>query len=214
MTQKFLSLILPLVVLIFVSAANAQTTTQSAQTGDNASKLNQQLQLIREQKKSAVTQLRDEAKAAIAAKRDEFKTRVQTIKDQRKKVLVERIDAKLAKANKKQTGKFTEVLNRLQTFIDKAKESATDSGILAKITAAQTVIDSAWAAVNTKAAKSYTMMITDDATLKLNAGTVTSGLRQDLRDVYKLVIDAKQAVMKLKTDNAMMRKEATSSGKL
>ena len=217
MTRKIFYLLLPVFLLVlFVSNANAQTaTTGGAQTTvDNASKLKQQMKLLQEQKKDAMTQVRNEAKAMIQAKRDEFKTRMQTIKDQRKKLLVERIDTKLVLVNKNQTTRFTEVLGRLQGFLDKINKSAANQTVLSDIAAAQSAIDTAKSAVETQASKTYTMTITDDSTLKLNAGTTVSQLRLDLMAVYKLVIDAKQAVQKLHTDKSMIKKEATGSAKL
>lgn len=209
-------MLLPLLALVlFVSNANAQTaTTGGAQTDGNSSKLRQQMELLQEQKKTAVTQVRTDAKAMIQAKKDEFKIRIQTIKDQRKKLLVERIDAKLAQVNAKHTSRFSDVLTRLQGFLDKIKQSTTDTKVLDDVAVAQTAIDTAKAAVETQAAKIYTMTIADDSTLKLNAGTTVSQLRLDLMAVHKLVVDAKQAVQKLNTDRKLMKKEATSSANL
>jgi len=209
MTRKFLPFLLPLLLVVFfVSNANAQTAT------DSASRLKQQLQLIQEQKKAAMTQARDDAKAMIQTKRDEFKAKLQVIKDQRRKTLVERIDAKLARVNKNQTERFTDVLSRLQGFLDKIGKSATSQTVLSDITSAQAAIDAAKTAVEAQAAKTYIIQITDDATLRLNVGTIISQFRQDLTATHKLVIDAKQAVQKLNADKSMMRKEATSSAKL
>lgn len=198
MTRKLLVILFPLLFLIFTSNVNAQkVTTGSAQTKvDAAAKLKQQI------------------KAVVQAKRDEFKTHIQTIKDQKKKALVERIDAKLAKVNKNQTSKFTEVLSRLQTFLDKISKSATGTTVPADINTTQVAIDAAKAAVETQAVKIYTMTITDDSKLKLNAGETVSQLRLDLMATYKLVIDAKQTVQKLNINRELIRKEATSSAKL
>jgi hypothetical protein len=221
MTRKLLALLfVPLFLFIFGSTANAvvNTTTESAQTStagnsqttaSTASKLRQQMQLVQEQKKAAVTQ----AKAMIQAKRDEFRTRIQEIKDQKKKVLIERIDARLAEVNKNQTARFTEVLNILQTFLDKINKSAIGTSIQASIATTQTTIDAARTAVEIQANKSYIMTISDDSALKVNAGTTVSQFRQDLTDVYKLVIDSKQALRKLNIDKELIRKEATNSAK-
>ena len=214
MIRKLLVLFFALLLLIFVSSVNAETTTtSSAGTVNNTSKLKDQIQLLQDQRKTAVTQIRDDAKAMIQAKRDEFKAKVQTIKDQRKKILVERIDTKLAEVNKKQTMRFTDTLSRLQGFLDKIKLSTTDAKVLTDIAAAQTAIDIAKAAVDTQTAKTYTIQITDDTTLRINAGTTVSQLRQDLMAVYKLIIDAKQAVQNIRQDKVLMRKEATGSAK-
>lgn len=169
------------------------------------------IQPLQKTKKSELFQEREATKAAFQAKREEFKIRLQTIKDQRKKLLVERIDAKIAEVNKNHTAKYTETLNRLQTFLDKFNNSATEAGklsdVLANITAAQTAIDTARKAVDAQAAETYTMAITDDSTLKLNAGKTMSQFRHDLVAVHKLVIDAKQAVQKLNTDRKLIKKE-------
>lgn len=207
MTRKLLFVLFPLLLLIFVSGVNAQTAT------DSAAKLKQQLQFLQEQKKAAVSKAKEEAKALIQAKRDEFKIKLQAIKDQKKKTLALRIDAKLARVNENQTAKYTKVLVRLQGFLDKIK-SETDTQVLADVTLAQTAIDTAKAAVEAQSAKSYTMTITDDSTLKLNAGTAVSQLRLDLMAIYKQVLDAKQAVQKLNTNRHLIKKEASRSAEL
>ena len=208
MQKKFLVLcLIILLFLLFFSNANAQTATPAA------NRLKDQMQILKDQKKTAVSQIKEETKLMIAAKRDEFKARMQIIKDEKKKMLIERIDAKLFAVNKKHTARFSEVLDRIQRFLDKIKQSTTDTKILDDA-AAQTVIDTAKAAVEAQAAKTYTMSITDDSTLKLNAGTTVSQLRQDLMAVHKLVIDAKQAVQTLRGNNVMIERKATSSAKL
>lgn len=190
-----------LTIIYFIPAVNAQTSTGAARE--------KQIQILQDQKRTEVSQIREQTKAIIQAKRDEFKTKLQTIKDQRKKVLVEKIDIKIAEVNKNQTDRFSELLNKLQAILDKINQSA-DTNVLADITAAQLAIDTAKSAVEAQAAKMYTMIITDDAALKLNAGTSISQLRLDLMASYKLVIDAKQTVMKLMTDKTTTRKEAVN----
>lgn len=216
MTRKIIYLILPLLLLVFVPSVNAQnTTTGSAQTTiDAATKLREQMKLIQEQKKAEIKQIKDEAKVMIQAKREEFKASLLKIKDQKKKALVERIDAKIAEVNKNQTTRFTEALNRLQTFLDKISKSTTKTTVLVDTTAAQAAIDTAKAAVDIQGAKIYTMEIVDDVTLKLNAGTVVSQFRQDINAVYKLVVDVKQAIQKLNTERNVIKREATSSANL
>lgn len=208
MTGKLIFILVPFFLLIFVSSVSAQIAT------DSAIKLKQQMQLIQDQKKTAVKEVRTDAKAMIQAKRDEFKTRIQTIKDQRKKLLVERIDTKLAQVNAKHTSRFSEVLTRLQGFLDKIKQSTTDTKVLDDVAVAQTAIDTAKTAVEAQAAKPYTMTIADDSALKANAGTTVSQLRLDLMAVHKLVVDAKQAVQKLNTDRKLMKNEAANSANL
>lgn len=216
MTRKLLVILFPLILLIFVSSAYAQTsTTGSAQTTNNAtSKLRDQIQLIQDQKKTAVA----DAKAMIQAKRDEFKVKLQTIKDQKKKALVERIDAKLNAMNIKHTDRYTKVLSNLQTILDKISKSATETAILANISTAQNAINSAKLAVENQAAKPYVITISTETALRSDVGIVMSQFRQDLVATHKAVIDAKQAVQGLisvlKGTNAIIREQATSSANL
>jgi hypothetical protein len=219
MTRKLLVLFLTLLLLTFVSSANAQTTTTGSVPTtttpvaiDAATKLKLQMQLVKDQKKEIVS----ETKSIIQAKKDEFKTKLQLIKDQKKKTLVENIDAKLTKVNGDYTIKFLDVVTRLQTFLEKIKQSTVDATAMTMtdIATAQTAIDTAKTAVEAQVEKSYTMNITDDSALKLNAGMIVSQFKQDLVAVYKLVLEAKQAVQKLDADKELIKKEATSSAKL
>lgn len=204
MEKKFLSLALFfLLVALFCSPVNAQTA--SVPSG-----LKQQVEDIREQKKTAVAQIKEDTRAMVQAKKDEFKARIQTIKDQKKKAIVERIDAKLSEVNKKHTDRFSEVLTKLQTHLDKISETAKDKKVLADVAIAQTAIDGAKTAVANQAAKTYTIQITEETALRLNVGTTTSQLRQDLMATYKLVVDAKKAVQALNKDRVIMKKEATN----
>ncbi len=194
MTRKLFFLALPFFLFIFVAIVNAQdTATSSPQTKTNpGTKLKQQIQFLQEQKKAAVEKIRDE-----------FKTKIQTIKDQRKKNLLERIDAKISRINKKTTDRFQEILVRLQNFLDKTSQSTKDEKILASVKIAQDAIDKASSAVASQAEKVYTANITDEASLRLNVGTTVSQFRQDLTGVHKTVVDAKQAVQKLRANNAI-----------
>lgn len=213
MTRKLLSLLLLIAILVFTSAANAEelTTGNARSSTDAATKLKLQTQLIQEQKKTAISKAKEEAKTLIQAKKDEFKVRLQEIKDLRKKTLVEKIDAKLAEVNLKHTTKYLEIILRLQTFIDKIKQATSNPDILAKIEDVQTAIDSAKAAVETQAEKTYIVTITTENALKLNVGKTVSQLRKDLQSAHGMVLDLKQAVQKLNMEKNEIKKEASES---
>lgn len=235
MTRKLLALIVPVLFLTVVGTSSAiTTTTESAQAtlptisttpitstsarlplpnDEAASKLKQQIQILQEQKKTAITQIRDDARVAIQAKRDEFKAHLLLIKDEKRKALVEKIDTKLSDVNASQSARFTEILTRLQGFLDKINKTTAQPNVLAGIAAAQTAIDTAKTAVAAQAGKVYTMNIVDDTTLKANAGVTVSQFRLDIMAVYKLVVDAKIAVQKLFVESSLIKKEATSSAK-
>ena len=118
------------IFLLGISAAKVSAqnvTSQSAQTGESGTtKLGQQIQIIQAQKREAINASREDI-ALIKTQRDVFKTRLQTIKDQKKKLLVERIDARIAEVNKNQTSKFSEDLISIQGFLDRMRQIATDA---------------------------------------------------------------------------------------
>lgn len=220
--QKKLIAISSLILVFSLFSSNA-----SAQTATNAvSRLKEQMQLLEDQKQEAVSKnkrearidlrqqikdrvqtKREETREIIATRREEFKAKLQTIKDQKKKVLVERIDTKLINVNTKHTDRFTQVLSNLQTVLDKMSEDLDK-------TQAQTAIDAAKEALENQAAKTYNITISTETALRSDVGIVTSQLRQDLVATHKLVVDAKQAVQALRKDSAIMKKEATSSANL
>ena len=208
-------------LVLLPSSINAQTTTNTNTSADSPAKVKQQVQELREQRKTAVSQIKETAQmkrektnAMIKTKRDEFKTKLQTIRDQRKKALIETIDVKLSNINTKHTDRFTKVLSNLQALLDKISTTTTDAKILVDIKAAQTAIDVGKAAVELQAGRTYTIHITNENALRLNVGTTNSQLRQDLMATHKLVVVAKQTVQKLRENSAMMKKEATSSANL
>jgi len=214
MTRKILTIILPIFILVFASTAHAQVTSGSARnTIEATTKLKQQNQLLQEQKRATMPGAINNIKTAIQLKRDEFKLQLQTIKDQKKKALIERIDAKLAEVNKNQTTKYKEALTRMQGFLTKKSQSITDPKLIAEIILAQNAIDAVNALVKTQEEKVYTITITDDATLKLNAGATISQLRHDLNATYAQVMNVKQMIQKLNIGNNLIQKEATESAK-
>jgi hypothetical protein len=216
MTRKLLVILFPLLLIVYVPNAIALTaTSESAHitTVDPGTKLKQQMQIIQDQKKAALTQVKNDTKALIQTKRDEFNEHILTIKDQAKKALIERIDARITEVNKNQTTKFIDVLNKLQAFVDRASVTASGTAKLIDATTAQNLINSARTATTSQAEKSYVITIIDDPTLKANAGVTVSQFKHDLSAVHKLIMDAKLAVLKIFASKEIV-KDATGSAKL
>lgn len=202
-----------------IATTNLQPSTISAQNSAYATagadvKLKQQIQLLLSQKASASGQIKDYMKAIIQAERNKFKSDLSLIKDQNKKTLVERIDTRISDVNTDLTARYDKSLGQLQTFLDRINQSATPTAKLADVTNAQNMINIAKSAVTTQAAKVYIMTITDDSTLKLNAGIILTQFRQDIGSVHELVLEAKQAVENLSPIKPTIINEATSSAKL
>ncbi|MBI2611388.1 hypothetical protein HYW54_01435 [Candidatus Gottesmanbacteria bacterium] len=156
---------------------------------------------------------REELRLTIKEKREEFKKKIQTLKDERKKQIVERLDEKMSMINTNMTDrmlahleKMEDILSRLQEKVDTAKNEGKDTTAAQNaITNAQSLIDTAKAAVTEQAGKDYTPAIPDETTLRAVVGTSMSGLRADLSALHKQVVDAKQAVMKAVMEVAKLR---------
>lgn len=209
-----------LLFTLFSSNASSQTATNAA------SRLKEQRQRLKDQQQTSISQIKKGARAelrqqikeavqakkeavrdAVATKKGEFKAKLQAIKDEKKKALIERIDTKLSNVNEKHTNRFTQVLSNLQTLLDKISQDAD-------VTDAQGAVDTAQAAVADQAAKTYIITISTEIALRSDVGTVVSQLRQDLMATHKLVVDAKQKVSTLRENNAIIKKDATSSANL
>ncbi len=203
MKVKLLCLIILLTFLSVPTTANAQTATRT-------SDLKKQISDLKQERQNIVSQTKEQIQAA----RDQFKERLQTIKDAGKRNLTARLDSNIALVNKKHTDRFSGILTKLQTFLNKISSEVTDAKTLLLAKDAQTKIDLASEAVASQGAKVYTIDITTETNLRTNVGTTISQFRNDLTQTYKLVIDAKQAVQNLRTDKVMMKKEATGSANL
>ena len=202
------------VIFVFVlSIFFLLATVVNAQTITPIKSLKEQTQDLRQKTNQDIMQLKQDNRAAIKAKMDEYKTRIQAIKDERKKLLVERIDSKISNLNKKYTTHLSDVLTKLQMILDKVKADVIDPKVLADITTAQSAIDAAKKLNDAQAAKQYVPDITTDATLRTTVGSIVSQFRLDLVADHKAVVDAKQAVQNLKSDKVMMKK-ATGSASL
>ncbi len=131
-----------------------------------------------------------------------FREQIQTIKDERKKLLVEKIEDHIATSNARLTTKMKNALSRMSAILQDIKVKAAGQKAAGKdttaldnaIAAAETAIANAQAAVNTQSQKEYTTTISDDTGLKGVIGQMVSQFKIDLTATYKTVVDARQAV--------------------
>lgn len=192
-----------------VREGNTYVKMETNATGSGTSRVYQKTvingkETVREEFKNNMAETRQENKQARMDAREEFKEKLAELKDERKKKIVEKLDTRFANVNKKATDRFletldklTEILTRLQTKATEAKTAGTDTTeAQANIDAAQTAIASAKTAITTQAGKTYTITISTEDKLRTDVGTTVSGLHADLQTVHKMVIDAKQAVVK------------------
>ncbi|KKU02512.1 MAG: hypothetical protein UX99_C0007G0015 [Candidatus Amesbacteria bacterium GW2011_GWB1_47_26] len=122
-------------------------------------------------------------------RREEFKQKLQTVKDERKKKIVERADAKLAEINKRRTDAMTRHLDKMSEILAKVKARGGDT------TAAEAAVAEARSAVAAQAAKVYTITITTEDKLKINVGETMKALITDLRNLHEgKIVPARKAV--------------------
>lgn len=202
-----------LFTLLFISpqtslAREKPTGTQSDESATESSRMKKKLELkelIREKKlefKQMLLEKRNEATEAARQKREELLERLKLIRDEKKKELVIKINENLAELNKKRTEKMSEALDKLSSILNRLVDKiklASDAGrdtttATNKALEAQAGIEAAQEAVASQSAKTYTIEIIDEGTLRLTVGQVVSQLKSDLKSVKRLLVEAKQKV--------------------
>lgn len=162
--------------------------------------------------KAEVEQKREALQARIKTERDQLKERLKTVRDERKKAAVERIDAEIARLNERMVKHFTAVLDKLadllgrvSTRASKAEERGLNvSAVRTAITAAETAIANARAAVSAQAGKTYRVTISTEAALKADVGKTRQALQADLKSVREAIRLAHDAVRKAATTLAQI----------
>lgn len=160
------------------------------------------IQNLREKRQEALEKVREEAKARFKTQREAFLEKKEAIKDIRKKAVVERVDQKMADINKRRTDqmnetltRLTELLNKLQTRVDKAKENGKDTaGTVEPIAKGREAIVAAQTAVTAQAGKEYIANVSEETRLKADVGSAVKNLEKDLKATHQTVLAAKKAV--------------------
>lgn len=203
-----------LIAPFFIFSPGVQAETSSI-TGTNGSTVTTTKQTAVQEQRDLMMKNKLETKAMMQDKKEQFKAKLQIIRDERKKALVERIDEKISTMNKTSTARFSAVLEKLMMVLDRITQKAqvtkakgVDTSMADQaIVAAKTAIDAAKAAVAGQSAKTYSIDVVSETTLKTTVGSTVSMFRKDLSTVHKLVIDAKQAVQKAEKELAKSRGE-------
>lgn len=203
---------------IFTLSVRAQTSSIIGTRDSAVTTIKQTLPAIQEQKDLILENRQDrrqDRRDVLRDNKEDFKERLKTIRDQRKSALVERIDERISTMNKTHTGRFSAVLEKLKKIVSTISDGAqiakskgvSTAAVDVAIASAKTAIDTAQEAVTMQAAKIYSIEVTSEAALKINVGSVVSVFRKDLRDVHKMVVDAKKAVQKAHRELVLTRRE-------
>lgn len=155
-----------------------------------------------ETKKENIQTKIETTKAKIASRAAALKTRLQNFRDQNKAVLAERINTNLNNVNQNQTtgmqnhlDKMSLILDKLEARVNNNKPDIKDpANAKAAIETARTNISTSSAAVSAQALKDYTITITSEGRIGLDAKTQRDALHKDLKAARQTVQEAKQSV--------------------
>ncbi|MBI4038255.1 hypothetical protein HY387_01240 [Candidatus Daviesbacteria bacterium] len=147
---------------------------------------------------------REAVQQKIATRAAALKLKLQAFRDQNKAKRVEKINETLAMINKKRTDHFVKFLdnaqrisNKLEDRVNEAEASGKDTTVAkAAIADAKTAIQAAKAAVLDQADNDYTIEVSSEKTVREDAKAARDSLRNDLGNLRKQVVEAKQAVAK------------------
>ncbi len=172
-----------------------------------------------ETRKEIITQRLEDSKAKIASREAALKEKLAAFRDKQKANLVERISNSLKMINEKMVAHFNNVLQRLATLLTKLEDRVNSASpdikdaSLAKeaIADAKDSIVLAQEAVTAQASKDYTIQVSTENRVRVDAKAAKEKLLTDLKAVRETVIEAKKAVSNA-IRVAKSGKEATNSG--
>jgi chromosome segregation ATPase len=195
--RTLLSLLFFLLLSATITYAETSSLTTTPVVTEPPS-LNERLQNL----KREVRQKNEDRKLQIDEKGKELRKKIEDIKDERKKKLVEKLSEKINNINKRKVAKMAEALKKLETILSKItsqQEALKQSGINTDalentIEKAKKAITTASAAVDVQSKKTYEISFDSEDTMRNDIGKTVKELENDLREVHKLIIDAKQTV--------------------
>lgn len=178
-------------ILISAYIAFAKEATTSTTARD---KIQERIDANKEKvevKKEATAQRIATVKEKMATREAALKAKLDKFRDKKKAETVNKVNANLNQINQKQTEQMLKHLDKMSALLTKLE---TQKGSNVESSTANAAIASASAAVKVQAAKDYTLTVASESTVRKDAKKIRDALHTDLRNVRKLVIDAKQAV--------------------
>ncbi len=130
----------------------------------------------------------------ITIKRQEFKTRALEIRDKNKQEIVKRIDNRITTLNKKHTERFTKLLDKLSSILDRIEVKSTEleneevnvSEVDVLVQIARDAIEVAQNEVESQASKDYVIELDSES----NLGQVVSAAFNEFKDDMAVVRDS------------------------
>lgn len=155
-------------------------------------------------KRESIQQRINEKRAEIASKAAILREKLQNFRDKIKAATVQRISDTLNRINQNQTGQMQKHLDKMSGMITRlesrvAEASGAGQNIASAsgaVNDAKEAIASASAAVTAQAGMDYTISVSSESAVRVDAKQQRDRLHNDLKSVRQLVINAKQAVAK------------------
>ena len=222
-TAITLSRIFPLLILLSLFLIVSYPVIAEDSTSTAAARKEKIQQRIETRKENVTTRI-ESMKEKMASREAAMKDKLEAFKDKKKAAIAERINTNLNMINKNQTNQMLNALNKMTTLLDKLEARINNNTPdikdpnLAKTTIsdARAAIASASAAVSAQAQKDYTITVTAENRIRLDAKGARTNLHTDLLAARKMVISAKQAVsnaVRAAKSGKIESKEATAGGK-
>lgn len=199
-----LRLVLPktIAILIFIAAAATLINPVYAQTATSAATRREAVKERVDTRREAVATKIAAMKERIATREAALKARLDTFKDKRKAQVAERVNTNLNSINQKQTSQMQTHLDRMSELLTKLEERVNKpTPDIKDVTAAKAAIASSMAsislasdAVAAQAEKDYTINLTTESQVRVDAQAMRDQLRTDLTSTRSLVVEAKQSV--------------------
>ncbi len=187
-----------LAVVIYPALAEDGTTSAVRPAVRKNQLVQERIEARRENIQDKIAALREK----IASKEAALRLRLQEFRDKKKAETAERVNTNLNRINQNRTTqmqkhleKMSEILDKLENRVNQAKPDIKDPATAkAAIAAAKLSISTASASVSAQALKDYTIVVTTESRIGVDAKIQRDKLHTDLVALRRLVIDAKQAV--------------------
>ena len=140
-------------------------------------------------------------KDRIASRQAELKAKLNKFRDQKKAEIAQRVSDNLNMINKKRTSEMGFFLDKMSNILDRVEKKASESASASSsaqpaVVSARQAINTARTAVTNQSIKDYTLTVTSESKVRIDAKADRDRLFSDLKATRELVIAAKQAVAK------------------
>lgn len=200
----------------FRNASSARQELRQVVSSTRQEFLQQEAQL-RQNFQNEIAAEREQLQNKLSAYKEGLKAKLSLMKDQRRAATVQNVDGAITNLNNQMVDHFVAVLNQLSEILSRIQVRASSAAsrglnitaVTADITAAQTAISNASAAVKTQGAKVYeisiaTSSVNSTSTVKLDVKSVRNALHGDLTSLNSQVKSARDVVRKAAVDLAQI----------